>query len=92
MRTTPGEFYLFGAHIFSSYLFAFGLEQDRIHGILDNSPTKKGRRFYGTHFLVDRPQMLKGRKDAVVILRAGLYNQEIRDDIVRNINPDVRFI
>jgi SAM-dependent methyltransferase len=92
MRETPGEYYLFGAHIFSTFLFAFGLEADRITGILDNSPTKRGRRLYGTRFIVDQPSILRGKPDAVVILRAGHFNREIREDIVRNINPAVRFI
>ncbi len=92
MRESQGEFYLFGAHIFSTFLFAFGLEQSRISGILDNSPTKRGRRLYGTRFIVSGPEILKGRKNAVVILRAGIYNQEIREDILGKINADVRFV
>ncbi len=92
MRETPGEIYLFGAHIFSTFLFAFGLEKGRLSGILDNSPTKRGRRLYGTDFIVSGPEVLRGRPGATVILRAGHFNQEIREDIVRNINPDVRFI
>jgi SAM-dependent methyltransferase len=92
MRSSPGEFYLFGAHIFSTFLFAFGLEAGRIRGILDNSPTKRGRRLYGTEFIVDHPEILRGKRDAVVILRTGFYDREIREDIVNHINANVRFI
>jgi 2-polyprenyl-3-methyl-5-hydroxy-6-metoxy-1,4-benzoquinol methylase len=91
MRESPGDFYLFGAHIFSTFLFAFGLQQQRIKGILDNSPTKKGRRLYGTPYIVQNPEVLLGRRDVTVILRAGIYNDEIREGIL-GINPEVRFI
>jgi SAM-dependent methyltransferase len=92
MRESSEEFYLFGAHIFSTFLFAFGLEEQRIAGILDNSPTKVRRRLYGTRFVVDNPVVLRGKKNCAVILRAGHFNREIRDGIVRNINPEVRFV
>ena len=92
MVESPGEFYLFGAHIFSTFLFAFGLDLSRIQGILDNSPTKKGRRLYGTPFVVNNPEILRGKEDVTVILRAGIYNDEIKEAILNNINPLVRFI
>lgn len=91
MRESADEFYLFGAHIFSTFLFAFGLEHRRLKGILDNSPTKKGRRLYGTEFVVMNPEVLRDRQDATVILRAGIYDDEIKSGIMR-INPAVRFI
>ena len=92
MRESSGDVYLFGAHIFSTFLFAFGLDQSRIKGILDNSPTKRGRRLYGTRFVVVQPDILKDKADATVILRAGIYNDEIKEGIVKHINPAVRFV
>jgi len=92
MLNSPGEFYLFGAHIFSTFLFAFGLDKSRIKGILDNSPTKKGRRLYGTEFVVNNPGILKDKEKITVILRAGRYNEEIKNDILKKINLTVRFI
>jgi len=83
--------YLFGAHIFSEYLLAFGLDKSKITSILDNSPTKQGRRLYGTEFIVDSPRVLKGLGEVNVILKAGIYNEEIKKDILENINPDVIF-
>lgn len=92
MRYSDHEFYLFGAHIFSTFLFAFGLRPERISGILDNSPTKRGRRLYGTNFIIQSPSVLAGRSKVSVILRAGHFNREIREDIERNINADVAFV
>jgi SAM-dependent methyltransferase len=87
-----GPVHLFGAHVFSQYLFAFGLDEGRIASILDNDPAKQGLRLCGTGRRVDAPRVLEGERDALVILRAGVYNDEIRRDIVGRINPDVRFI
>jgi hypothetical protein len=87
-----GPVHLFGAHVFSQYLFAFGLDERRIVSILDNDPAKQGLRLSGTGCRVESPGVLEGARDPLVILRAGVYNDEIRRDIVQRINPDVRFI
>jgi len=86
------KIYLFGAHIFSQSLIAFGLNTKRIECILDNSPNKQNKRMYGTELQVNSPSVLKNSKNSIVILRAGLYNEEIKKDIVNNINQDVIFI
>jgi SAM-dependent methyltransferase len=83
--------YLFGAHIFSSYLFAFGLKADKIVTVLDNSPTKNGKRLYGTNFTCESPKILQGKGKVNLILKAGIYNPEIMKDILENINPEVTF-
>lgn len=83
--------YLFGAHIFSQYLLLFGLESDKIISILDNSPLKQKKRLYGTKFMVESPKVLIDKGPAVVILKAGIYNEEIKKDILENINPEVIF-
>jgi SAM-dependent methyltransferase len=84
--------FLFGAHIFSQYLFSFGLNKNKIIKILDNSPIKQGKRLYGTSLEVVSPNILSNYKKPIVILKAGLYNQEIMDDILKNINNEVVFI
>ena len=83
--------YLFGAHIFSSYLIAFGLNAGAIVGMLDNSPTKQGHRLYGTKFIVESPKILKDKGPVNVILKAGIYNAEIKKDILENINSEAVF-
>lgn len=83
--------YLFGAHIFSQYLLCFGLNQTKIESILDNSKTKQGRRLYGTRFFVQSPDFLREHVQPIVILKAGIYNEEIKKDIICNINPNVIF-
>lgn len=91
MESSDAPVYLFGAHIFSSFLVNFGLHVNRIVNILDNSPLKQGKRLYGTDFIVESPLVLKGKGPVNVILKAGVYNDEIKKDILENINPEVTF-
>ena len=86
-----GDIFLFGAHIFSQFLIFNGLKSDRIKFILDNSKMKQDNRLYGTNFLVKSPQILKDVENSAVILKAGIYNDEIKSDIMNNINGNVKF-
>ncbi len=92
MAAHDGEVFLFGAHVFSQYLFAFGLDQGRLAAVLDNDPAKQGRRLSGSRLSVASPEVLRTARRPAVILKAGVYNQEIRDDIVTRINPETRFV
>lgn len=83
-----GPLYVFGAHIFSQYLFNFGLSTGRIAGILDNSKHKQGKRLYGTPFRVYSPEILKEKKNVGVILKVANYKEEILKQI-RAINQHV---
>ena len=83
--------YLFGAHIFSQYLIGFGLNTNKIVSLLDNDPNKQGKRLYGTNLKVDSPKILKNIDRPIIILKAGVYNDEIRNDIIKNINSNADF-
>jgi SAM-dependent methyltransferase len=83
--------YLFGAHIFSQYLINFGLNTDIIVSVLDNSPLKQDKRLYGTNLMVESPKVLLNKGAVNVILKAGIYNEEIKKDILENINSEVIF-
>ena len=87
-----GEIFLFGAHIFSQYLIGFGLSTKKINSILDNSPIKIGKRLYGTKLMVKSPKCLSSSINPLVILKAGVYNEEIKTDILTNINSKTKFI
>jgi len=86
-----GDIFLFGAHIFSQFLIFNGLKSERIKFILDNSKMKQNNRLYGTDFLVKSPKVLKDIENPAVILKAGIYNEEIKSDIIKNINNNVKF-
>jgi hypothetical protein len=84
--------YLFGAHVFSQYLISFGLNTSKITCLLDNDTKKENKRLYGTSLISKNPKILKDISKALVILRAGIYNDEIKKDILENINPNITFI
>jgi len=92
IKDTNNPVFLFGAHIFSQYLLSFGLNEKVIVNILDNSPIKQGKRLYGTNLNVQSPRILVNYKEPIVILKAGLYNQEIMADVLQNINSNTIFI
>lgn len=84
--------YLFGAHVFAQYLIVVGLDTSRIVCLLDNDVKKQGKRLYGTGLMVKSPKVLADVRDPVIILKAGVYNKEIRDDILKNINNRATFL
>ncbi|EAH6533581.1 SAM-dependent methyltransferase, partial [Campylobacter jejuni] len=43
-------------------------------------------------FIVKSPKILKDQDNSLVILNAGVYNDEIEKDILENINIGVEFI
>ncbi len=91
MLNQRGDIFLFGGHVFAQYLLGFGLDESRIQRILDNDPHKQGRRLYGSNLMVQSPKILRNVDNSVVILRAGVYNSEIKEDILNNINPNTVF-
>ena len=92
IETSSAPVFLFGAHVFSQFLLSFGLDHQKIEFILDNDSAKQNKRLYGTELVVKSPMILRDLEAATVILQAGVYNDEIRNDILSNINPNVDFI
>ena len=91
LKDTTLPIYLFGAHVFSQYLLTVGLDSTKINSILDNDSKKQGKRLYGTGLKIQSPHVLKNGQAMVVILKAGIYNEEIKQDILENINPNIIF-
>ncbi len=87
IKKFSGKIYLFGAHIFSQFLVLNGLTGNII-GVLDNSKIKKGKRLYGTSLTVFAPDVIKDEKDVMVILKAGAYQKEVKDQLL-SLNPRV---
>ena len=84
--------FIFGAHIFTQYLFGFGLSENLFSNTLDNDPDKIGNRLYGTSLQVKSPKILKDVESPTVVLKAAMYTEEIKKDILENINPNTKFI
>ena len=92
INQAAGPVYLFGAHVFAQYLIEMGLDTTSIVSLLDNDVNKQGKRLYGTNLLVQSPKILADLKDPFVILKAGVYNNEIKNDILNNINATTTFL
>ncbi len=92
IKKSDNKIFVFGAHIFSQYLFSNGLVEGKIDSILDNDKSKQGERLYGTNLMVNSPKILKNYIKPIIILRAGVYNNEIKKDIINNINSKAQFI
>ena len=60
--------------------------------ILDNDTNKHGKRLYGTNLKVFSPSLLKKEINPVLILKAGVYNEEIKNDIINNYNSKTIFL
>jgi len=84
--------YLFGAHIFSQTLLNMGIDHKRIECILDNDKTKQNKRLYGTSLKVKSPNILKKEKLPLIILKCGVYNSEIKNQILKTINSKAAFL
>lgn len=82
------EIYMFWAHIFSQYLLGFGLNSKNITCILDNSDLKNWKRLYGTTLIVKKPSVIRGKWKCAVILKAAIYQEEIRKQLLE-INPNI---
>jgi hypothetical protein len=86
-----GPVYLFGAHVFAQFLIQMGLDLTLIVSIIDNDKNKQGKRLYGSNLMVESPAILSDTDNPIVILKAGVYNEEIKDDILNNINRSCIF-
>lgn len=91
MEKERRKIFLFGAHSFSQYLVAFGLNTQNIVCVLDNDTNKQGKRLHGGNFKVAAPDCLKGEMEPIVILRAGVHNSEIKKNILEQINNSTIF-
>jgi hypothetical protein len=92
IENAPGKVYLFGAHVFSQFLLSFGLNRNKIECILDNSPAKQGKRLYGTDLMVKSPDIIAEEFNPTIILRTGVFNQEIKHQILGSVNSNTTFL
>jgi len=75
--------YIFGAHVFTQFLINFGLDPQKINYILDNDADKINKRLYGTNLYVQSPDVISSIQKPTVILYAGNYTQEIKQQLIK---------
>jgi SAM-dependent methyltransferase len=73
--------FCFGAHIFTQMLLCFGLDEEKIQGVLDNDPNKIGKFLYGSNLKVYGPEIIEHLDQPTVILRVSQFKEEIQDQI-----------
>ena len=88
---TTKKIYLFGAHISTQYFSAYGLNMDKIEALLDNDTSKQNKRVSGIEKDIYSPKILKNVENVVVIIPNNPYREEIKEDILQNINQNVEF-
>lgn len=91
IATELDTIFMFGAHAQSQYLFSFGVNEKLICGILDNDKMKQNKRLCGTNLKVFDPKILANYANPAVVIRAGTFTKEIKEQIL-SINPQVNFI
>lgn len=89
IKDTP--VFLFGANIFSQILINLGLPEDQIINIIDNDATKQNNCLYGTNIKVVSPDILSQYSNPLVIVKAGVYSNEISAQLSA-INPNLKLI
>ena len=77
-----------------SRLVGIGYKSKYYTKFQDRHPSIGWLEIHAENYMIDggpRKKILKDIKSPVVILKAGVYNKEIKDDIIKNINPNVTF-
>ena len=83
---------MFGAHIFTQFFACNGIDEKRIISVLDNDESKQNKDYMDQSYLLVLQKILAKYKKPYVILRAGVYSKEIKEDIIQNINKNTIFI
>ena len=77
------KIYIFGAHLFTQFLLVNKLDKYiNLEGVLDNNPSKEGKRLYGSKLKVFNPIIIKDKKNPIVIVKAGNYTKEITEQLL----------
>jgi len=85
------KIYIWPSSIHSLYLFTFGLNYNKLDGMLDNSINKIGNKMYGTDLKICSFNEIINKNDenTIILLNGGIFNKEI---INQTINSKIKFI
>jgi len=75
--------YIWPSSIHSLYLFIFGLNENLLDGLLDNSLNKIGKKIYGTNLEIFSFNKIieNNNKDTIIILNGGVFNIEVENKL-----------
>jgi len=89
MARHKGDVFLMPASISAQALFAAGLTETRLCGVLDNAPAKQAKRLYGTTLSVFAPaERLAAARTPLVIVNGSAHTAEMIEGL-RRIRSDV---
>lgn len=89
-KTDNKVIYIFGASYNTSLLLHKISNRINIKCVLDNCLQKQGQYFYGYNYLISSPTILKN-ENAIVILKNGVYNEEIKKSLL-DLNNNTIFL
>jgi hypothetical protein len=76
----------------TQFYISKGIDENTLRGTLDNSPSKVGKRLYGTELMTYNPEIIKGLDSCLVICsHAGIYYEEISKQL-KGLNKNVTII
>lgn len=75
--------YIWPASIHSLYLFIFGLNENSLNGLLDNSLNKIGKKMYGTELeIISFNKIIENNdENTFIIINGGVFNIEIENKL-----------
>jgi len=85
------KIYIWPSSIHSIYLCSFGLEYNKLIGMLDNSINKIDKKMYGLNLKIYSFNKIIQENDenTIILLNGGIFNKEILD---QTINSKIKFI
>jgi len=85
-KNTEYKNYIWPASIHSLYLLTFGLYEIKLHGMLDNSLNKIGKKMYGTNLEVfSFDKIVEENNESIfIILNGGVFNDEVENKIKKS--------
>ena len=83
--------YIWPASIHSLYLLIFGLDENLLDGMLDNSTNKIGKKMYGTNLEIKSfNEIIKdNNENTFIILNGGVFNIEVENKIK---NSNIKYL
>ena len=82
-KTSNNLFFCLVRTFFLNICINFGLDPKKIKYVIDNDILKQKKRLYGTSLQVRSPKILSSYENPLVILKVGIYKNEIKKDILQ---------
>lgn len=76
------DIYIWPSSIHSLFLITFGLEHNKLTGILDNSLNKIGKKMYGTNLIISSfRNIINNNQNILLLMNGGIFNNEVINEL-----------